>query len=188
MRMKSRVPTLILSLTACVLIRVGAAVVPATAPTVVSIGGKPVHPLVLAALIGDLASERPTAAAVDLDDRVTRRVADTKPEIDGRNVVVRDGERGYIAYRHLGVTSKGTHVFIVMVCGGGSGVFETVLWVGLGRDQVWEDGARRDRTLLVKRGTFVLGDRDTGTVELDGDDLRLGKSQYRAEAMRISFE
>ncbi|MGC4033117.1 MAG: hypothetical protein QM754_15550 [Tepidisphaeraceae bacterium] len=138
-------------------------------------------------LVEDLAGEQPVVAAVDLGASASRTNGRTAMTADGDTTTAREGD-GYVAYRHLGTTTSGLHVLIVMANGGGSGVFEDVLWVRLVRDVVKEDGTRRDRTMLLKVGSFTLGDRDDGYVRLDGKRLLIGKSKYRPSETVVSLE
>jgi hypothetical protein len=159
---------------------------PTTAPTF-SLAGRPIHPLSILPLVGDLADEQPRIAAVDLEG--SARSATNRVGINNAKGVAtaQDGD-GYVGYRHLGETPGGLHVLVVFVNGGGSGTFKTALWVKLIRDRVSEDGRSRDRTTLVKVGSFTLGDRDDGDVRLDGTKLFIGKSRYRDEDAILAIE
>jgi hypothetical protein len=149
--------------------------------------GRPIHPLSVQPLVGDLADEQPMIAAVDLDGSAKNSSNEAKVTTDNGMVRSRDGD-GFVAYRQIGTTPSGLHVLIVMVNGGGSGVFEDVLWVKLVRDTVWENGQKRDRTALVRLGQFPLGDRDDGEVKLEGSTLLVGKSRYRQRDEIIPLE
>lgn len=138
--------------------------------------------------MGDLADARPSVAAIDLQASLRSKSAQTKVIEEGETVSASDGDNGRVAYRYVGVTPSGTHVLVVMVNGGGSGVFEDVLWVRFVRDAVNEDGQKRERTMLVKVGTFTLGDRDDGRVALDGTKLLIGRSRHRDADRTIPLE
>jgi hypothetical protein len=150
--------------------------------------GKPIHPLSLAPILGDLASEQPVLAAVDLEGSRQSGSHQSKISVRDGTVTAHDHNGGWVAYRHFGTTPSGNHVLITMVSGGGSGVFEDVVWLKLVRDQVSEDGKKRNRTMLVKIGSFTLGDRDDGEVTLDGKKLLIRKSRYREQDTMITLE
>jgi hypothetical protein len=149
--------------------------------------GKPIHPMSIAPLVGDLADEQPIIAAVDLDGSANNKSNRAEVKAEDGTVTARDGD-GFVAYRHIGSTPGGLHVLVVMVNGGGSGVFEDALWVKVVQDQVWEDGKKRNRTMLVRVGQMTLGDRDDGVVRLDGSKLFIGKSRYREKDTTVPLE
>ncbi len=142
-------------------------------------GPSPVHPLSVAPLVGDLASEQPETAAIDLEGSAKSGSHQAKVRIDAGTVSADSRGAGWVSYRCIGTTPGGLHVLIVMVNGGGSGIFEDVLWVKFVADKVSEEGRDRDRTMMVRVGSFTLGDRDDGNVRLDGAKLFIGKSRYR---------
>jgi hypothetical protein len=152
-----------------------------------SLNGKPIHPMSVAPLVGDLADEQPIIAAVDLEGSAQNKSNGEKTTVEGGTVIARNGD-GFVSYRDLGRTPGGLHVLVVMVNGGGSGVFEDALWVKFVRDTVWEGGKKRNRTMLVRIGQFTLGDRDDGEVKLDGAKLLVGKSRYRQHDEIIPLE
>ena len=161
---------------------------PATASSAFASGNVAVHPMSVAPLVGDLADEQPSIAAVDLEGSASNK--STRPSVtrNGGTVQANNGSGGFVAYRVVGTTPGGLYVLVVMVNGGGSGVFEDVLWVKLVREQVREDGKRRERTSLVKVGQMTLGNRDDGTVRLDGARLSISKSRYRDHDMVIDLD
>lgn len=150
-------------------------------------GGRPIHPMSVEPLVGDLANEQPIIAAVDLEGSAQNASNRAAIKAEAGRITARDGD-GFVEYRHIGTTRNGLHILVVMVDGGGSGVFEDVLWVKLVRDTVWEDGKKRDRTMLVRMGQFPLGDRDDGVVILNGAKLSIGKSRYRENDTIITLE
>lgn len=150
--------------------------------------GQPIHPMSVAPLLGDLASEQPLVAAVDLERSRQSKSHRAEVTVRGDTVRAEDGDGGYVAYRHVGTTPGGLQVLVVSQGGGGTGVFKDVLWVRLVKDEVSEDGKKRNRTLVLKCGGFVLGDRDDGLVRLDGAKLFIGNSKYRDHETSITLE
>lgn len=160
---------------------------PSTQPAGFTFNGAPIHPMAVQLLVGDLANELSLAGAVDLEGSAKTSSNRAKVTVENNTVRATDGV-GFVGYQHVGTTRGGIHVLIVSRSGGGSGVFEDVLWVKIVRDHVWEDGKNRDRTMLVRAGGFPLGDRDNGSVQLRGSTLLVGKSQYRAKDTTIPLE
>lgn len=173
-------------LTASFIIGAGASSKPADSGLVFD--RKPIHPLSVSPLFGDLASEEPVIAAVDLEGSTRSGSHQAKVTVREGTVRADDRDGGWVAYRHVGTTPSGLHVLVVAVNGGGSGVFKEAMWVRLVRDRVWEDGKKRDRNMLVKIGSLPLGDRDDGEVRLAGEKLFVGKSRYRAKDTLIPLE
>lgn len=149
--------------------------------------GTAIPPSLMQSLIGDLADEQPSVAAIDLEGSRRGNEAFRGRQANGGTVLEPNGP-GYVAYRYLGTTPSGLHILIVMVNGGGSGVFEDVLWVRLVRDVVADNGVKRNRTILLKVGSFTLGDRDDGDVQLNGTQLVIGRSKYRPSETIIALE
>lgn len=160
---------------------------PTTARSDFTFNGRPIHPMSVQALVGDLASEQAVVAAVDLDGSARNKSNSAKVTVENGIVTARDGD-GFVAYRPIGTTPGGIHVLVVMVSGGGSGVFMDALWVKEVRDSVGEDGKKRDRTMLMRVGQFTLGDRDDGEVKLEGAKLLIGRSRYRNTDTSILLE
>lgn len=149
--------------------------------------GSAISPSLIQSLVGDLAEEQSSIAAIDLEgSRRDNKAVQERQANEG--IVLEPNGSGYVAFRYLGTTPSGLHVLIVMANGGGSGVFEDVLWVRLVRDVVSENGQKRNRTMLLKVGSFTLGDRDDGDVRLNGTRLFIGKSKYRPRETIISLE
>ena len=166
----------------------GAAAANKPDPIGFALNNKPIHPLSVAPLLEDLGSHDARIAAVDLEGSGASGSHQVKMTVRGDFVSSSDGSGGWVAYRHLGTTPDGLHVLVTQVNGGGSGVFEDVVWVRLMKDQVWEDGKKRDRTMLLRVGSFTLGDRDDGDVKLDGAKLFVGKSRYRQKDTTIPLD
>jgi hypothetical protein len=149
--------------------------------------GRPIHPMSVQALIGDLADEQPVIAAVDLEGSARNKSNSAAVTLENGIVTAREGE-GFVAYRQIGTTPGGIDVVVVMVSGGGSGVFMDALWVKMVRDSVLEDRKKRDRTMLLRVGQFTLGDRDDGEVKLEGSKLLISQSRYRDKDTTIPLE
>jgi hypothetical protein len=54
-----------------------------------------------------------------------------------------------------------------------------LLLVRFHRDRVGQNAKVRDRLLMTSVGSFILGDRDDGSIRIEGDRLIVGRSRYR---------
>ena len=92
--------------------------------------------------------------------------------------------------RKLGKLADGLHVLRTGESGGGSGVFEALLFVRFRTAVAYlADGVRRDRQVfmqLVRR--YPLGDRDGAEVVIQRGQVVVGKSRYRATPVVLKFE
>ena len=93
--------------------------------------------------------------------------------------------RPWYAYRWVGSTQSGLDVLHVRVSGGGSGIFNRVVFTRIEVDQGLDYPLARDvesrteaarpeirvRELLRFVGRIPLGDRWLGTIEVDGNDV-----------------
>ena len=94
----------------------------------------------------------------------------------------------WYGYEHLGQMTDGTHVLRTASSGGGSGIFQNLLFVRLREDETrTPEGESYARMLMEVVGRFVLGDRDDGTVEVQGDRVVVGASRHRALATTLAF-
>jgi len=144
--------------------------------------GHPVHPGCIRELRTELADSKPVVAAIDLEGcGRSNRYAD-EFETDGQVLRLRDsGEdsRGYFQYEYLGVLSTGVHVVQIVESGGGSGIFQGLLYLRVEKAAVLEDGQARAREMLVLVGSESLGDRDKNVIELSGDSVTIRRREFR---------
>src|SRR5262245_56275825 len=95
--------------------------------------GKPIHPLLIKRFEPWISDERPPIT-VELNLtaawQTNEFAGEFHTEADGR-VLITLPERSSYAYRHLGVMGDGTHVLRSYDSGGGSGVFQALLFVRL---------------------------------------------------------
>jgi len=90
----------------------------------------------------------------------------------------------YFGYKYIGKTSTGIHVVDTSSSGGGTMVSTTVFLLDFNQGKYTKFNKVNNpddekRIYLECVGQIVRGDRDTGSVVLNGDKLILGKSQYR---------
>jgi hypothetical protein len=150
--------------------------------------GRPIHPACVMQLGTELSDSFPAVGAVDVAG-----CTDTRQHL--AVFTVRDGwirmdlkDGGWFAYRHLGVSSGGTHVLQTQSSGGGTGLFEDLLLIRFHRDRVRENGKVRDRLLITSVGSFTLGDRDDGEITFGGNKVILGHSRYRKQDTVIPLD
>jgi hypothetical protein len=147
--------------------------------------GKAVHPGCVELLITELADSYPYVAAVDLEGCHRGNRFSTPPEVDGAVLRRRDPEeegRGYFQYEYVGVLSSGVHVVRAGASGGGSGFFQSLVFVRIRESSVLEDGRARTRPILELVGSETLGDRDRATVSLKGDVVTIRRRAFRGAA------
>lgn len=151
--------------------------------------GLPIHPRVVLQLMPDLMGEETTVTAIDLDAKHAEFLSDSNVTI-GPDCVVSASlpHHGLFSYRELGITGDGVHVLMTSFSGGGSGLYRRILCVRLVHDVVSDDRKCRERTMLLKVATVVLGDRDDGVVRLHRSALFIGRSRYRDADLWLSFE
>ncbi|MEQ9618506.1 MAG: hypothetical protein RIG61_04970 [Deltaproteobacteria bacterium] len=104
-----------------------------------------------------------------------------------------EGEKGYFAYRYLGKTGSGLHVLDTRSNEGGTMVAMTVFLIDFntGNYLTFSEeakGKKDERLIMSCTGQITRGDRDTGTVMLEGNELTLGASQYRDKNKIITLD
>jgi hypothetical protein len=153
--------------------------------------GKPVHPLLVKQFEPWLSDERPPittevnlTAAWDSNQYAAEFKTDSNAVV---SVSLPDGSS--YSYQHLGILRDGIHVLRTFESGGGSGVFEAVLFVRLRTGRAYlADGVKQGQQVfmqVVRR--YPLGDRDEAEVVVKQDLVVVGKSRYRAEPVLLRF-
>jgi hypothetical protein len=161
---------------------------PPPEPASFSYHDRPIHPGWVDELAGDLADPLAVVAAVDLEAcERSNRFAGAEPTVENGLHQWRCSSESilepFVDYRWIGCTPGGTHVLRTGVCGGGSGYFMNVLFVRIEQDQTYEDGAFRSRTLMKRVGSYTLGDRFDGRVELKGNRLFIEGRTHDGDAV-----
>ena len=87
-------------------------------------------------------------------------------------------------YQYIGKTESGIHLLYTYYWGGGSGVFKNVMLLTLIADYgvVYDEKnsiimVNRPRLLIKKLGEIALGDRWSGNLKIDGNNLTIGKDE-----------
>lgn len=144
-----------------------------------------VHPLIIKELFGWLSDRHETVIAVDLtsSNRSNRFWGDySVQQFDGVNWIHYDNKGGgYFKYCHLGASSSGIHIVHCVENGGGTGVFNSLLFLVLQTDtgifSDMEGMEVRERILLKTLGSIALGDRYFGKLLFDNAILHIGKDE-----------
>ena len=141
-----------------------------------------VHPGCIQELQTSLADSHPIVAAVDLEgcNHSNRYYEEPAP----RDTYLRrrdpeGGDNAYFEYAYLGALANGVHVVRTAAGGGGTGVFQSLLFLRIVPSTVVEDGQLRTRQSLVLVGSETLGDRDEVTVTLSADAVTIRSRAFR---------
>lgn len=160
---------------------------------------KPVHPGCVREFEVSLAdSPPPIVRAVDIRACVTSNEFYMPFTTDDQGYVgyeydLGDGEKGSFAYKYLGKSESGIFVLATRSSSGGTMVAESLFLIKDSFKNYWdfdnENKKTLDRRLIMTCiGQITLGDRDSGKVTLKGDQLILGPSQYRENAVTIDLD
>ena len=158
--------------------------------------GKPIHPAVVEELITPLADPLPTIVSVEVEGGHRNNKARGTPSSNANGYIEytdpythgsSPNGNGYFCYRHLGRTAEGIHVLKTLSSGGGSGIFMDIIFIRFEWDDAYEQGEYRKRVIMKRVGDFCLGDRDDGTIKLDGNKLTISTSRYRSEPVVLTL-
>jgi hypothetical protein len=159
------------------------------AQTAFAFEGKPVHPGVVREFEVWLSdADPPRVKTVDVKACMASNKNFDPPTKEASGFLTCKTNDGWFSYRHVGVTPTGTHVLITASNGGGTMDALYVYLLRWDKEEYWtfEPGKERpttqQRVVLKCIGQIVLGDRDDGTIELQGSMLTLGKSRYREKS------
>ena len=153
-----------------------------------SFKGKPIHPMIVHEFVGLPSNRGPVCRVIDLEaagggNRFPQKVKRLR---DGTTSCLQDDaddSLGYVAYQHLGVLRNGTHVVITSENGGGSGVFEHLLFVRFATEEVHgADGQSYRWPALCLVDSYPLGDRGDAKIQVFEDRVIVGASKYRKSA------
>ena len=153
--------------------------------------GKSIHPLLIKQFEPWISDARPPiivevnlTAAWDSNEYAAGFKADSNGVVS-----INLPERASYAYRHLGRLRDGTHVLRTSDAGGGSGVFEAILFVRFRTNLTYlADGVTQgQQTFLRVIRRYPLGDRDEAEVVVKQDHVIVGKSRYRADPVALKF-
>jgi hypothetical protein len=149
--------------------------------------GEVVHPGAFRDLSTVISDTIPVAVAVDLEGCMeTEKYGSAAPEIDGGLVSASDDLRiAYFKYEYLGVLPNGIHVVRTYECGGGSGVFISLLLVRFASGMARDGDKCRKRVVMECVGEIGMGDRNYGEVTLEGNGVRI--APYSGPSDTLSY-
>lgn len=144
-----------------------------------------VNPLIVQELCGCLADKHESVISIDLSAGNTsnRFSGDFKIRlIKGRQWIWHDEtDGGFFAYHFVGESPSGVNIVRCMESGGGSGVFERLIFLVFSSDLAVGETLKnspslehRRRLLLTTLGQINLGDRYDGKITYDGEKLTIG--------------
>jgi len=154
--------------------------------------GKPIHPLLIRKFEPWVSDARPPiitelnlTAAWDSNEYA----ANFNTDSDG-TVSIALPEGGNFSYRPLGTSSNGVHILRTFSSGGGSGVFQAVLFLRTQtRIAPLADGVKTsEQVFLQALRRFPLGDRDDAKVIVKEDRVIIGKSRFRTEPVELTLD
>ena len=158
-----------------------------------------VHPRIIQDLLAWISDGGDQVVAINLleSQRSNRYYGDvTIVEIAGESPVVRyrgekDGAADMIDYQYIGKSRSGVHILKTWESGRGTMVSTCLMFVTLENDKgllVHDDTHVIDlgnpRVLIRKLGEIPLGDRYEGTLDLKGNQLRIGADTGRIGRVR----
>lgn len=145
--------------------------------------GKPIHPGMVRQFSGWLSDGGPITLSVDVRaGSGTDQYSDRDVNQIAKQVIVHEEghEAAWFGYERIGVLNDGTQVLRTEECGGGSGIFLSIMFVRF-RIQLHADArvASDFRLVMEVVSDHPIGDRDDGKVVIAGDHVVAGKSRYR---------
>ena len=154
--------------------------------------GKPIHPLLIRKFEPWVSDARPPiitevnlTAAWDSNEYA----ANFKTDSD-ETVSIAIPESGSYSYRLLGTSPSGVHILRIFSSGGGTGVFQAILFLRTEtRIAYLADGVKTgEQVFLQVLRRFPLGDRDDAEVIIKKDRVVIGKSRYRTEPVELTLD
>lgn len=150
--------------------------------------GQLINPFALAELFPWLSDTLPGPVAVDLAGTTasTNRYLATVTSQEGGWIWAAKTEHGAeqkFGYKRLGVLTNGAQVLLTEASGGGSGVFTNLLLVKFQSDvEYGDEGKRRDRLIIMRVGAISLGDRYSGPIKVEQNQITIGPGKNIEQA------
>ena len=95
-----------------------------------------------------------------------------------------ESDKEKFGYQYIGKTLSGVHVVYISDWSGGSGTFKSLMLINLDEDYGFSYDeksavlkADNRRQLIKKMGSIQLGDRYSGDIKLEGNQLLIGKDK-----------
>jgi hypothetical protein len=142
--------------------------------------GKPIHPGLVQQFMASIAdSGQPTIIAVDVAADHGNQYYEGDVKIKDKNICTKSNSDGaYFCYTVLGKVAKDIQVLQVWNSTGGSGVFESLIFVRFQRgDEINFNGRKYKPLLMSIVGEYTLGDRDHRVIEVLPTKVIVGKDK-----------
>lgn len=144
-----------------------------------------VHPRIVQELKGWISDRNQTVAAVDLvaANRSNKFYGDVwVRKVDERLHVGWSDRKQEFSYSHVATSPSGVHMVECSDCGGGTGIFRSILLLAFDCDRSLDEGSSgtlftRERILLKTLGSISLGDRYAGTIAYHDGSLTVGPDE-----------
>ncbi len=153
--------------------------------------GQMVHPLAVREFLPWLSDGVPAILSLDLagvhgSDRYHNKYKSTD---NSASVSISESGAPDVTFSYSVVGKCRDDVFVLRTTenGGGTGWFTSLLVVRLS-DKTTKalDGSVRTQSILSLIGSFDLGDRDDGAIEVNGDQIVVGASRNRKQAVKLN--
>lgn len=146
-----------------------------------TVHGKPVHPRAVDEMLPWLSCSGPTIFAIDPLAASENPNRYAPAEVTKSDSWVRwnnpaNGGQEWTAYRHLGTLRDGTIVLQTAQGGGGSGVFQNLLFLRVQSrpTMTLKENELHPGLMLVLVGMYALGDRDQTLIQVDQNRVLVG--------------
>jgi hypothetical protein len=141
---------------------------------------KPIHPGLVQLFMASPADPgQPTVIAVDLAADHPNQYYEGDVDVKGKNICTQaNAEGAYFCYAYLGKLSGDIHVLKASNKTGGSGVFESLLFIRfkIGNDFDF-NGTKHRPLLMAVVGEYTLGDRDKREIQVLSSKVIIGKDK-----------
>ena len=144
-----------------------------------------IHPKIIRDLKGWLSDSGEQIVSINLlDSQKSNRYFggfETKESSSTNPWVVFKEDQESFGYRYIGMSKSGIIVLQIWESGGGSGVFNYLIFLAFETDESFncfsEKIEKKKRINIKTLGLYSLGDRYDGEIELMGKRLKVGKDQ-----------
>lgn len=138
--------------------------------------GEPIHPFILKEFSNWLSDNRPPMiTSVDLAAAFnSNRYQNSEVEKRGDWWFAEAGEMDSyesFGYRWLGKLESGVHVLETGSSGGGSGFFMDLMFIQFSEGEIFWENKKEKQLLMSIVGTYSLGDRYEGDIQIRGDKI-----------------
>jgi hypothetical protein len=151
--------------------------------------GSPIHPGLVKEFEGRMSDDGPIVLTVDVlgshgvdEYGAPFKIMGEKVSFINRNATPTE----WYQYERLGTLANGIHVLHTSFNGGGSGIFQNLLFVRFDVQPArsFHDPAG-ERLVMSIVDWYPLGDRDNGKIQIMDDTVMVGPSRYRSNSILL---